>query len=160
MMWPGCTLIITSNRAKIFLFQGKRSAAVLSIMWLQLHRPFENWKGETHQQTKITTKKDIIAQCSLISSVRSSSGYNGLIEIRSSSSSNPLFQICQILQIRKWKWKWKDPTCAIFLKSMGFKGIKYDIPVYQMKNTQIHDYTNMQIQKYKVLKRPYMYYIF
>ena len=62
--WCG-TLIITSNRAKIFLFQGKRSAAVLSIMWLQLHRPFENWKGETHQQTKITTKKDIIAQCSL-----------------------------------------------------------------------------------------------
>ena len=26
---------------------------------------------------------------------------------------------------------------------MGFKDIKYDIPVYQMKNTQIHDYTNI-----------------
>ena len=26
----------------------------------------------------------------------------------------------------------KDPTCAIFLKSMGFKDIKYDIPSYQM----------------------------
>ena len=26
----------------------------------------------------------------------------------------------------------KDPTCAIFLKRMGFKDIKYDIPVYQM----------------------------
>ena len=64
---------------------------------------------------------------SFISSVRSSSGYHGLIEIR-----NPLFQIFQILQILKWKWKWKDPTCAIFLKSMGFKDIKYDIPVYQM----------------------------
>ena len=36
-----------------------------------------------------------------ISSVRSSSGYHGLIEIRSSSSANPLFQIFQILQIRK-----------------------------------------------------------
>ena len=33
--------------------------------------------------------------------------------------------IFQILQILKWKWKWKDPTCAIFLKSMGFKDIKY-----------------------------------
>ena len=44
----------------------------------------------------------------------------------------PLFQIFQILQIRKWKWKWKDPTCAIFLKSIGFEDIEYDIPVYQM----------------------------
>ena len=26
----------------------------------------------------------------------------------------------------------KDPTCAIFLKSMGFKDIKYDIPVCQI----------------------------
>ena len=43
---------------------------------------------------------------------------------------------------------------------MGFKDIEYDIPVYQIKNTQIHDYTNMQIHKYKVLKRPYMCYIF
>ena len=52
--------------------------------------------------------------------------------IHTQRSSNPLFQIFQILQIRRWKWKWKDPTCAIFLKSMGFKDIKYDIPVYQM----------------------------
>ena len=51
---------------------------------------------------------------------------------RSSSSSNPLFQIFQIPQILKWKWKWKDPTCAIFLKSMGFKDTEYDIPMYQM----------------------------
>ena len=26
----------------------------------------------------------------------------------------------------------KPDECAIFLKSMGFKDIKYDIPVYQM----------------------------
>ena len=45
---------------------------------------------------------------------------------------NPVFQIFQILQILMWKWKWKDPTCAIFLKSMGFKDIEYDISVYQM----------------------------
>ena len=47
---------------------------------------------------------------------------------------NPVFQIFQILPILKWKWKWKwkDPTCAIFFKSMGFKDIEYDIPVYQM----------------------------
>ena len=44
--------------------------------------------------------------------------YHGLIEIR--SNARPLFQIFQILHILKWnwKWKWKDPTCAIFLKSM------------------------------------------
>ena len=43
---------------------------------------------------------------------------------------------------------------------MEFKDIKYDIPVYQMKNTQIHDYTKTQIHKYKVLKRPNIWYIF
>ena len=65
----------------------------------------------------------------LVSSVRSSSGYHSLLH-----TSNPVFQNFQILQILKWKWKWKwkDPTCAIFLKSMGFKDIEYDIPVYQM----------------------------
>ena len=31
---------------------------------------------------------------------------------------------------------------------MGFKDIEYDIPVYQMWNTQIHKYTNTQIRKY------------
>ena len=67
-----------------------------------------------------------------------------------------------ITQIRKYRNTkcLKDPTCAIFLKSMGFKDIEYDIPVYQMSNTQIHDYKNTQIHKYKVLKRPYMSYIF
>ena len=48
----------------------------------------------------------------------------------------------------------KDPTCAILFKSIGFKDIKYDIPVYQIYNTQIHKYANMQIHKYKVIKRP------
>ena len=42
----------------------------------------------------------------------------------------------------------KDPTCAIFLKSMGFKDIKYDIPVcvsnVKYTNTQIR---NAQIQR-------------
>ena len=28
----------------------------------------------------------------------------------------------------------KDPSCAIFLKSMWVKDIKYDIPVCQMEN--------------------------
>ena len=62
----------------------------------------------------------------IVSSVRSSSVYQGLIEIQ--QQQHPLFQIFQILQIRKWK----DPTCAIFFKSMGFEDIEYDIPVYQM----------------------------
>ena len=64
--------------------------------------------------------------------------------IRGQQQQQPLFQIFQILKCLK------EPTCAIFLKSMGFKDIKYDIPVYQI-NTQIH--------KYKVLKRPNMCYI-
>ena len=68
-------------------------------------------------------------QAVFISSVKSSSVYHGILHTR---SSNPLFQIFQILQILNWKWKWKDPTCAIFLKGMGFKDIRYDIPVYQM----------------------------
>ena len=34
----------------------------------------------------------------------------------------------------------KDQTCALFLKSMGFKDFKYDIPLYQMWNTQICTY--------------------
>ena len=39
-----------------------------------------------------------------------------------------------ITQIRKYTNTkcLKDPTCATFLKSMGFEDIKYDIPVYQM----------------------------
>ena len=38
-----------------------------------------------------------------------------------------------ITQIRKYTYTkgLKDPTCAIFLKSMGLKDIKYDIPVCQ-----------------------------
>ena len=39
-----------------------------------------------------------------------------------------------ITQIRKYTNTkcLKDPTCAIFFKSMGFKDIKYDIPVCQI----------------------------
>ena len=50
-------------------------------------------------------------------------------------------------------------SVRIFL-SMGFKDIKYDIPVYQMENTPIHKHPNRQIHKYKVLKRPSMCNIF
>ena len=47
-----------------------------------------------------------------------------------------------ITQIRKYTNTkcLKDPTCAILFKSMGFKAIKYDIPVYQMLNSQIRKY--------------------
>ena len=76
----------------------------------------------------------------LFSSVMSSSDYHGLLHPQ---RSKPLFQISQILQILKCL---KDPTCAIFFKSMGFKDIKYDIPVYQKENTPIHKYPNTQIQ--------------
>ena len=53
-----------------------------------------------------------------------------------------------ITQIRKYtNTNWlKDPTCALFLKSIGFKDIKYDIPVCQIENTQLQKYTNTQIQ--------------
>ena len=45
----------------------------------------------------------------------------------------------------------KDPTCAIFLKSMEFKDINYSNVKYT--NKQIHKYANTKI---KVLKRPNM----
>ena len=41
------------------------------------------------------------ASIALISSVRSSSGYHGLLHTRSAAQLNPLFQIFQILQILK-----------------------------------------------------------
>ena len=44
-------------------------------------------------------------------------------------------------------------SVRIFL-SMGFKDIKYDIPVYQMENTPIHKYAKTKIHKYKCLKDP------
>ena len=107
--------------------------SMVSIWWIS---KFTTWpRGKKSWLSWVTTPivleyfHERTTFSSFISSVRSSSGYNGLIEIR---SSNPLFQIFQILQILKWKWKWKDPTCAIFLKSMGFKDIENDIPVYQM----------------------------
>ena len=35
-------------------------------------------------------------------------------------------------KIKCWVQCLKYPTCAMFLKIMGFKDIKYNIPVYQM----------------------------
>ena len=102
-----------------------------------------------------------------ISSVRSSSGYHGLLHIRSthffkffkffrfesesesesertqhvlyfwkawdSRISNMTFQCikCNIHKYTNTKCL-KVPTSAIFFKSIGFKDIKYNIPVYQM----------------------------
>ena len=51
---------------------------------------------------------------------------------------------------------------------MGFKDIEYDIPVYQMKNTQtqqLHKYAKTQIHKYKVHNKNlhlhfYLHYIY
>ena len=91
-------------------------------------REFTSTKTPSTSTCRIWFEPLVNTCFSFVSSVRSSSGYHGLIEIR---AANPLFQIFQI-QILKWKWKWKDPTCAIFLKSMGFKDVEYDIPVYQM----------------------------
>ena len=59
----------------------------------------------------------------------------------------PLFQI---FQIRKGKWKWKNLTCAIFLKSMEFKGIKYDIPVCQIH----YIYKDIYKDIHKLTERP------
>ena len=107
---------------------GNNLACVLGGNWPSVNI---NRNPETNCSKEWTThwnKGSFKGKRYFISSVRSSSGYHGLLE----GSANPLFQIFQILQIRKWKWKWKDPTCAIFLKSIGFKDIEYDIPVYQM----------------------------
>ena len=57
---------------------------------LMLHNP------RTLQLSYSPPRKLLIMWIQFISSVRSSSGYHGLIEIR-----NPLFQIFQILQILK-----------------------------------------------------------
>ena len=62
----------------------------------------------------------------IISSVRSSSVYQGLIEI-------------QILQILKCL----DPTCAIFLKSWLFKDINYD---HHINLTEQYFYNTFTIQ--------------
>ena len=105
----------------------------------------------------------------IISSVRSSSGYHGLLHIsqffkffkfsrfeseserthhvlyfwktwdsRISNMTFPCikykihkYTITQICKYTNTKCL-KDPTCAIFFKSMGFKDIKYDIPVCQI----------------------------
>ena len=58
-------------------------------------------------------------------------------QIWHSPVSNVIYTNTQKCKYTNAKWL-KDPTCAIFFKSMGFKDIKYDIPVYQMWNTQIH----------------------
>ena len=43
----------------------------------------------------------------------------------------------------------KDPTCAVFFKSRGFEDIKYDIPMCQNKNTQLHQHTNTSTKCWK-----------
>ena len=57
------------------------------------------------------------------------------INIHTQPATVYIFQILKCL---------KEPTCAIFL---GFKDIKYDIPVYQINNTQIRKYTNTKCLK-------------
>ena len=78
----------------------------------------------------------------IISSVRSSSGYHGLLRtyIHTQQPTFPNFSNSSDSKV-KVKVKGpnmqsakclKDQTCAIILKIMGFKDIRYDIPVYQM----------------------------
>ena len=58
----------------------------------------------------------------------------------------PCTHLAHILCTSCTSWKYtntmylKDQTCALFLKSMGFKDFKYDVPLYQMWNTQICKY--------------------
>ena len=126
-----------------------------------------------------------------ISSVRSSSGYHGLLQATFSNFSNSsdskvkvkvngpnmcyIFEKHGIQGYRIWHSRvsnvkytntrlhkytntkcLKDPTCAIFFKSMGLKDIKYDIPVSYMVciKCEIHKNTYMQINKNKVVRRP------
>ena len=51
---------------------------------------------------RLMMTSSLLSMTMFVSSVRSSSGYHGLIH-----TYTPLFQIFQILQILKWKWKWK-----------------------------------------------------
>ena len=70
----------------------------------------------------------ILPSTAVVSSVRSSSGYHGLIEIQRAATFSDFSNSSD----SKVKVKVKGPNSAIFLKSMGFKDIEYDIPVYQM----------------------------
>ena len=67
----------------------------------------------------------------IVSSVRSSSVYHGLLRTYP-AQQQPTFSDFSNSSDSKVKVKEKDPTCALFFKSMGFKDIKYDILVYQM----------------------------
>ena len=72
-------------------------------------------------------QKLIWESCYIVSSVRSSSGYHGLLHIYKPSFSN-----FSNSSDSKVKVKVKGPNMCYIFKSMGFKDIEYDIPVYQM----------------------------
>ena len=95
--------------------------------------------GQTNSSGKLAGGKVFIVkakQCGIDPT------YTGtMVQSESNFSSNMTFPCIKckihkytITQIRKYTNTkcLKDPTCAIFLKSMGFKDIKYDIPVCQM----------------------------
>ena len=152
-IWDAVYLCGSLHKPPLFL-NSKSITLLFPLRTSRITVPFKSFpltlsdhnkaRGFFHPRTgRVCCIKSILTRLKIyafVSSVRSSSVYHGLLE-GSSSSSKPLFQIFQILQILKWKWKWKDPlcakclkdqTCAIFLKSLGFKDIEYDIPVYQM----------------------------
>ena len=54
------------------------------------------------------------------------------------SATSPLFSDFSDFRLTRCL---KDPTCATFLKSMGFKDIKYDIPGFH-KYHEGHEYKN------------------
>ena len=88
-----------------------------------------------------------------VSSVRSSSGYDGLIEIRSSSSSSSSKATFSNISNSSDSKELKRPNiCFIFEK--------HEIQRYQIWHSVYVKHTNTQIHKYKVLKRLNMCYIF
>ena len=65
-----------------------------------------------------------ISEYEFVSSVRSSSGYHGLIEIRSSSSSKPTFSNFSNSSDSKVKVKVKGPNMCYIFEKHGIQGYR------------------------------------
>ena len=104
--------------------------------------------------TKLHHKGFLLGQNSLhawwiFSSVRSSSGYYGLIEIRSAAAAAPTFSDFSNSSDSKVKVKVKGPNMCYIFEKHGIQGYRiWHSRVSNVKytNTRLHKYANTQIQ--------------
>ena len=93
-----------------------------------------------------------------VSSVRSSSGYHGLLLTRSAAAAaTHFFRFFKFFRFKSESESERTQHVLYFLKAWDSRISNMTSPCIKCK---IHKYINMQIYKYKVLKRPYMCYIF